>query len=163
MCRSIRRDRARRVGLTTEKSMKCTIFFVALLIACAVSLGAQTIEHPAKGSAERTAILNTLRPVVETKLKQKIVFVINTVNVQGNWVFIDGRLQTPDGKVPNWKSTPYAQAAKYGAQSDAISALLKRSGNGWKIVTNAIGCTDVCYVDWWKRFKAPKAIFPYTE
>ena len=68
-----------------------------------------------------------------------------------------------DGKVPNWKGTPYAQAAGYGAQSDGISALLKRSGNSWVIVTKAIGCTDVCYVDWWKKYKAPKAIFPYTE
>lgn len=143
--------------------MKRTLLLCALLLGSAVGSIAQIVEHPAKGSAERAAILDTSRPVVEGKLKQKIVFVINSINVQGSWVFVDGRLQTPDGKVPNWKNTPYAQSAKYGAQSDGISALLKRSGGRWRIVTHAIGCTDVCYVDWWKRFRAPKAIFPYTE
>jgi len=142
--------------------MKLSALFF-LIFASAISFNAQTVGHPEKGSAERAAILDTLRPPVEQKLKQKVVFVVNTINVLGNWVFVDGRLRTPEGKVPNWKNTPYAQAAQYGAQSDGISALLRRSGNGWRITTYAIGCTDVCYVDWWKRYKAPKAVFPYTE
>lgn len=134
-----------------------------LFVASVLVSNAQTVTHPDKGSSERAAILDTLRPPVEQKLKQKVVFVINTINALGNWVFVDGRLRTPEGKVPNWKNTPYAQAARYGAQSDGISALLRKSGNGWRITTYAIGCTDVCYVDWWKRYKAPKAVFPYTE
>ena len=136
--------------------------FVGLLI-LGLNVSAQTVEHPEKGSAERSALLDTIRPSVEKELKQSIVFVINQINVQGQWAFVDGRLRTSDGKVPSWKGTPYAQAAGYGAQSDGISALLKRSGNGWRLITKAIGCTDVCYVDWWRKYKAPKAIFPYTE
>jgi hypothetical protein len=143
--------------------MKRVYLLFVLVFTFVVSLNAQAVEHPEKGSAERTAILDTLRPPVEQKLKQKVVFVINSINIQGNWVFVDGRLRTPEGKVPNWKNTPYAQAASYGAQSDGISALLRRSGSSWMITTYAIGCTDVCYVDWWKRYRAPKAIFPYTE
>jgi hypothetical protein len=143
--------------------MKGILLPVIGLIILGLSVSAQTVAHPEKGSAERAALLDTLRPSVEKELKQKIVFVINQVNVQGPWAFVDGRLRTTDGKVPTWKGTPYAQAAKYGAQSDGISALLKRSGNRWRIVEKAIGCTDVCYVDWWKRYKAPKAVFPYTE
>ena len=143
--------------------MKRIALFCVLILGLITGAGAQTVDHPEKGSAERAALLDTVRPVVERELKQKVVFIIHTINVQGSWAFVDGRLRTPDGKVPNWKHTPYAQAAEYGAQSDGISALLKRSGKGWRVVTQAIGCTDVCYVDWWKRFKAPKAIFPYTE
>lgn len=143
--------------------MKGIILSILSLIILGLSISAQTVQHPEKGSAERSALLETLRPPVEKELKQKVVFVINQINVQGTWAFVDGRLRTSDGKVPIWKITRYSQAAKYGAQSDGISALLKRSGNGWRIVTKAIGCTDVCYVDWWKRYKAPKAIFPYTE
>jgi hypothetical protein len=123
----------------------------------------QEVTHPDKGSTERATLLDTIRPSVEKDLKQKVVFLINQINVQGNWAFVDGRLQTPDGKSPNWKNTRYAQAAKYGALSDGISALLRRSRGKWAIVTSAIGCTDVCYVDWWRKYKAPKAIFPYTE
>jgi len=143
--------------------MRRVCIALSTLLFSAICLNAQTVTHPEKGSSERTALLDTLRPAVETKLKQKIVFVVNTINVQGSWAFVDGRVQTPDGKVPNWKNTPFAQAAKYGAQSDGISALLRKNAGSWKVVTNAIGCTDVCYVDWWKRFKAPKAVFPYTE
>jgi len=143
--------------------MKQLALLIALIVGLLVSINAQTVEHPEKGSAERAALLETMRPVVERKLKQKIVFVIHTINVDGNWAFVDGRLRTPAGKVPSWKNTPYAQAAEYGAQSDGISALLKKSGSGWRIVTEAIGCTDVCYVDWWRRYKAPKSVFPYTE
>jgi len=143
--------------------MKGILLSIFGLIILGLSVSAQTVEHPDKGSTERSALLDTLRPPVEKELKQNVVFVINQINVQGTWAFVDGRLRTTDGKVPNWKGTPYARAAGYGAQSDGISALLKRSGNGWRIVEKAIGCTDVCYVDWWKRYKAPKAIFPYTE
>jgi hypothetical protein len=143
--------------------MKRFVLFCALIIGLVIGAKAQAVEHPEKGSPERAAILDTVRPAVEGKLKQKIVFIIHTINMQSNWVFVDGRLRTPDGKVPSWKNTPYAQAAQYGAQSDGISALLKRSGGGWHIVTYAVGCTDVCYADWWKRYKAPKTVFPYTE
>jgi hypothetical protein len=143
--------------------MKRIALFCALILGLVIGADAQEVEHPEKGSPERAAILDTLRPIVEAKLKQKIVFIVKTINLQGNWVFFDGRLRTPEGNVPSWKNTPYAEAAKYGAQSDGISALLKRSGSRWRILTYAIGCTDVCYVDWWRRYKAPKAIFPYTE
>ena len=143
--------------------MKGILLSILSLIILGLSVSAQTVEHPDKGSAERSALLDTLRPSIEKELKQKIVFVIHQINVQGTWAFVDGRLRTTNGKVPSWKGTPYAKAASYGAQSDGISALLKRSGNGWRIIEKAIGCTDVCYVDWWKRYKAPKALFPYTE
>src|SRR5580765_8011043 len=143
--------------------MKRLVLFFCCMASFAIAASAQEVTHPEKGSAERTALLDTLRPTVEKELKQSIVFVINQINVQGTWAFVDGRLRTSDGKMPSWKGTPYAQSAKYGAQSDGISALLKRSGGGWRVVTKAIGCTDVCYADWWRRFKAPKAIFPYNE
>jgi len=143
--------------------MKAILLPIFGLFILALSVSAQTVDHPEKGSTERSALLETLRPPVEKELKQKIVFVVNQINVQGTWAFVDGRLRTTEGKVPKWKGTPYAQAANYGAQSDGISALFKRTGSTWRIVTKAIGCTDVCYVDWWKRYKAPKAIFPYTE
>jgi hypothetical protein len=143
--------------------MKGILSAILGLLLLGTTGSSQTVEHPAKGSTERAALLDTLRPAVENELKQPIVFVIGQINVQGNWAFVDGRIQTRDGQVPNWKGTKYADAARYGAQSDGISALLKRTGGKWRVVVKAIGCTDVCYVDWWRRYKAPKAIFPYTE
>ncbi|HTK37076.1 MAG TPA: hypothetical protein VL325_01175 [Pyrinomonadaceae bacterium] len=128
-----------------------------------IGVSAQTASHPEKGSSERTALLNTLRGPVETELKQKIVFVVHDLNVQGNWAFVNGSLQTPDGSRPDFKITKYRQNEENGALDSDVQALFRKTGGKWKIVTKAIGCTDVCYVDWWRRFKAPKTIFPYTE
>jgi len=138
----------------------CVVFLLGF---GAISVSAQEITHPEKGSPERAALLDILRGPVETELKQKIVFVVHYLNVQGNWAFLSGDLQTPDGGRPNFKITKYRENEENGAMDSNVQALFKKTGGKWKIVTKAIGCTDVCYVDWWRRFKAPKAIFPYTE
>ena len=143
--------------------MKRTALLLLFFLASVVAFNAQNVEHPDKGSAGRTALLETLRVPVERELKQKIVFVVHTINVVGSWAFVDARLRTPAGNRPVWKITRYAKDAKYGIQSDGVSALYRRSGRRWRITTYAIGCTDVCYAGWWKQYKAPKAVFPYTE
>ena len=140
-----------------------TIVFLTLITTVVLSASAQTLYTPEKGSPERKAILDALRVPVERELKQPVVFAANHFNVQGNWAFVDGRLQTPDGKEPNFRITKYADAIKYGAFDNNVFGLAKRTGGAWKVVTWAIGCTDVCYLDWWQRYRAPKAIFPYTE
>ncbi|HEX2639473.1 MAG TPA: hypothetical protein VHL50_02830 [Pyrinomonadaceae bacterium] len=137
-----------------------SLFLLAVSI---LAINAQKVHTPEKGSAERKAILDALRAPVERELKQPVVFAADHFNVQGNWAFIDGRSQTPDGKEPNFRITKYADAIKYGAFDNNFFGLAKRTGSTWKVVTWAIGCTDVCYVDWWRRYRAPKAIFPYTE
>jgi hypothetical protein len=128
-----------------------------------VNAAGQAVTHPGKGSAERTKLLETVRLPVEKELKQKVVFIVHFLNVQGNWAFLSGDLQTPSGGRPNFKITKYKRDEQYGIMDSNVQALLRKSGGRWKVVQTAIGCTDVCYVDWWKRFKAPKAIFPYTE
>jgi len=144
--------------------LKRLIYFGILVLGFGlISASAQAVSHPEKGSPERTELLDTLRGPVEAELKQKIVFVVHDLNVQGNWAFLNGSLQTPSGGRPNFKITKYRQAEEYGAMSGDVQALFKKTGGKWKTVEKAIGCTDVCYVDWWRRFKAPKVIFPYTE
>jgi len=124
---------------------------------------AQGVYTPEKGSPERKAILDALRRPVEKELKQQIVFVANNFNVKGNWAFIGGDPQSPDGGQPDYRGTPYQEAKDADMFDNNFFALLKKSGGKWKVVHYAIGCTDVCYADWWSRYKAPKAIFPYTE
>jgi hypothetical protein len=135
---------------------------IILIPACAAV--AQKVYTPEKGSAERAAVLNALRVPVEKRLKQKISFNVETFNVQeGVWAFLSGEPLSTDGGRPNYKNTPYAEAVEAGAFDNNFFALLKKTGGKWKVVTYAIGCTDVCYAGWWKDYKAPKAVFPYTE
>jgi hypothetical protein len=130
---------------------------------CSTAVFAQTAHTPEKGSPERKAILDALRVPVEKELKQKIVFAIDDFKVLGNWAFIGGQPQSEDGNKPNYTGTPYEEAVDSGMFDNNFFALLQKTGGKWRVVTHAIGCTDVCYATWWKDHKAPKAIFPYTE
>lgn len=134
-------------------------FIVASIFS--VSIAAQSVYTPDKGSAERKAILDALRAPVERDLKQKIVFVTDSLKVQGNWAFASGRPTRPDGSRPDLSRTAWKDSEDLF--DDNFFGLLRKTGGKWKVVTHALGCTDVCYADWWRRYKAPKVIFPYTE
>jgi hypothetical protein len=142
--------------------IKTFLLFILTLAFCTISVFAQA-HTPEKGSAERKAILDALRVPVEKDLKQKIVFNVENFNVSGNWAFLSGDPQNESGGEPNYRSTKFWEAVKEGMFDNNFFALLKKTGGKWKVTTYAIGCTDVCYITWWKDYRAPKAIFPYTE
>jgi hypothetical protein len=138
------------------------LLFINILVLTFATLAyGQQVYTPEKGSAERTAILNALRVPVEKQLKQRIVFVTDNFNVRGSWVFVSGRPTTPSGGEPSLKGTIFEGEEEM--LDDNFFGLLKRTGGKWKVVAHALGCTDVCYAHWWRRYKAPKAIFPYVE
>ncbi len=139
------------------------ILVISLIVAAALNVTAQTAYEPVKGSPERKAILDALRTPVERDLKQKIVFVADDFKVQGNWAFVGGRPQGLNGEAPDYSRTQYADQVESGAFDNNLFALLKKTAGKWKVTRYAIGCTDVCYADWWRRYRAPKGVFPYTE
>ena len=145
--------------------MKMSKPLAALLLTFTVALcaNAQATYTPEKGSPERKAILDALRIPVERALKQKIVFVADHFKVQGNWAFVSGSPQNSEGGEPDYSRTPYADQVESGAFDHNFFALMRKTAGKWKVAAYAIGCTDVCYLDWWRKYRAPKAIFPYTE
>lgn len=138
-----------------------TTSLIVVILAAAFFASAQSVYSPEKGSVERKAILDALRVPVERDLKQKIVFVTDDLKVQGNWAFAHGRPTKPDGSQPNLKNTAWSDAEDLFDNN--FFGLLRKSNGKWRVITHALGCTDVCYLDWWKRYKAPKAIFPHTN
>ncbi len=143
--------------------MRRTMIIFVLVIIAASLAAAQSVHTPEKGSPERKAILDALRIPVERELKQPIVFAADHFNVTATWAFLGGQPQAPGGGAPNYRGTPYQKAKAADMFDNNFFALLKKIAGKWKVVHYDIGCTDVCYADWWKRYKAPKAIFPYTE
>ncbi|HEY0428829.1 MAG TPA: hypothetical protein VGC76_13695 [Pyrinomonadaceae bacterium] len=138
--------------------------FAAFIVLAFVSFSlAQKVYTPAKDSAERKAILGALRVPVEKELKQKVQFSVDNFNVQSNWAFVGGAPQNMSGGAPNFKGTDYQKRIDVDAFDNNIFALLKKTGGRWKVVTYMIGCTDVCYLNWTKDYKAPKKIFPGAE
>ncbi|HLM00186.1 MAG TPA: hypothetical protein VK400_03960 [Pyrinomonadaceae bacterium] len=142
--------------------LKKSLFGLFIVLAFAAGARAQAVHTPAKNSAERAAILNALRVPVEKKLKQKISFSVSHFKIQGRWAFLSGEPQSARGGRPDYRSTPYREAVDSGAFDNNFFALLKKTGAKWTVVTYAIGCTDVCYLEWQTDYKAPKAVFPYA-
>lgn len=137
------------------------LFINILVLLFATFAYGQQVYTPEKGSADRKVILDALRVPVEKQLKQRIVFVIDNFKVQGSWAFVSGQPTTPTGGKPNLKGTVFE--GEEDMFDDNFFGLLRKTRGKWKVVTHALGCTDVCYSHWWQRYKAPKAIFPYVE
>lgn len=130
-----------------------------LLFFATMSIFAQSLKTFATGTAERKAVMDALRGPVQSELNVPVQFVVNKLNVSGDFVFLIGVPQQKDGKPVDYTKTKYKEQFNSGAFDDGICALLKRSGSSWKILSYEIGSTDVPYTCWWKEFKAPKEIF----
>jgi hypothetical protein len=138
------------------------LFLFAFILFVPATFG-QAVYEPTRDSAERKAIMNALRVPVEKELKTKTIFAVSHLKVQGSWAFMTGTPQKADGSQMDYRGTIYEEAQRDGVFDDGIVALLKKTGGKWRVVKHQIGATDVPYVTWWKDYKAPKAIFPYTE
>ena len=88
------------------------------------------------------------------------MFKVNHIAVKSGWAFVTGEPLRPNGKVPDYSKTPYAQALKDGFFDNNFSALLRLKNGAWTVVAVDVGATDVVWVPWAKDYGAPTAIFP---
>lgn len=114
---------------------------------------------PGGGTPERQAITDALRLPVEKQLKTKVIFKIDHLRVQNGWAFMKGTPQQLNGNAIDYHGTPYQTAIDAGAFDDGIVALLRKRGRKWQVVKYVIGATDVPYVGWDQKYRAPSAIF----
>jgi hypothetical protein len=133
------------------KITKFVLLPIALFILFAGNTTAQTT--PAKGSAERKAIMDALRANAKNikGLSGKIIFTVSRLQVQNGWAFIVATPQSADGK----SLTTFQSWCEY--DQDVI-ALLKKRGNSWRVVARDVCPSDVSYGDWDKRYGAPRSI-----
>ncbi|MBS1809086.1 MAG: hypothetical protein JST84_13060 [Acidobacteria bacterium] len=131
------------------------IYGLLMLSTCAFAQA----HTPALTDPVRKAILDSLRKPVEKELRQSVKFKVDHFKVQGDWAFLRGVPQQPDGKPIDYRKTPYQQAIKDGVFDDWFCALLQKRKGVWQVVQYAIGATDVPWDGWDKQFKAPSSIF----
>jgi hypothetical protein len=112
----------------------------------------------AENSTEKAAVLKALSVPVSKDLKQNTTFSTEKLKVQGNWAFVSGQARNTNGGAPNWKLTRYQEFINSNDFEDNLFALLKKTNGKWRVVTYMMNCHDVCYLDWAKKYKAPKAI-----
>jgi hypothetical protein len=130
-----------------------------LLICLWAGAQAQQTTTPKQGSPERKAIVDALRVPMQKRLKQKIIFKIDRLKLKDGFAFIVAQPLQPNGRPIDYRGTSIQSAIDAGAFDDTVVALLKRQGGRWKVLTYVHGATDVPYVDWPEKYKAPPAIF----
>jgi preprotein translocase subunit Sss1 len=127
------------------------------------NLQAQKKYTPSVGSAERKAILDIIRKPTEKELGQTIKFTPSTFNIIGNNCFIFATIEQPNGKHPDLKLFK-DKGLIMGEGEDAffennIQVVLKKTQGKWVIVKRVLGCTDVCWSDWYQELKLSKDLF----
>ena len=123
---------------------------LSLLFSLALAAPAFGWETPAKGSADRKAMMDALRPHAEWNLNAPVEFVVDTLRVEGKLGFAMVTPQRPGGKPIDLSQTPMVERDGFDpAYMDgaAMQALLQKQGKTWVVVHWQMGASDV----WWSE------------
>lgn len=121
--------------------------FLAILTLWAVAASAQGWNEPARGSAERRALMDAMRPQAELIFGPPVEFVVSRLRVADDVAFASVVAQRPGGGTIYIQATPGWQSGYFLADADwtAGQALLQRTATGWAVAAMYFGATDV----WW--------------
>lgn len=111
------------------------------LLALALPAAAQGAREPARGTPERAALMDAIRPLVEVRTGAPVEFMVVRLRVSGDWAFAIVDPQRPGGAPIDPARTIYGEDAEY---MDGLRtyALLVRANGRWNIVDYAVGPTD---------------------
>lgn len=116
------------------------------------------------GDPLRPVILNALRPTIVADLGQPVMFVVQTLKVQGDWAFVVARPQQPGGREIDFRRTRYREQIDEGVfDGPTLFALMQRRQQRWSVIDFAIGPTDVFYAGWPEAFGAPHRLLGLPE
>jgi hypothetical protein len=137
--------------------------FIQAFIFMAFHAVAQKIYTPALGSAERKALLSIIRAPSQKELGQSIEFTVGTFNVLGDECFVSATIhQVSGGELDIKKIVKKELIMGEGKEAffeNNIQVFLKKKKGKWTIVRRVLGCTDVCWSDWYVDLKVSKALF----
>ncbi|MFM6854521.1 MAG: hypothetical protein ACKOUM_10630, partial [Sphingopyxis sp.] len=96
---------------------------------------------PARGTAQRTAILDALRPRVEQELGRPVEFVVTCLRVNNGWAFANVQPRQRGGRAID------PRILRDWRERDGLTttALLRFRNGRWVVQDHAIGATDVWY------------------
>ena len=126
----------------------------AILIALtlvAIPSFAGSIYSPPRGDPLRKELLDTIRPRVEADLGRRVLFVVDFINVDGNWAFLAVTPVNRDGSKIDIYSTRYAKDADF-MDGLANYSVLKYANGRWNEIEWVVGPTDVAYEPWPEKY-----------
>lgn len=103
--------------------------------------GVNATGQPVRGSPQRAAIMDALRPAIERELGGPVEFVVQRAAVQNGWALVIAQPQRPGGGA----ITPPRGFDMEFRDGLTVNGILRFTGRGWSLVDHAIGPTDVWY------------------
>ena len=143
--------------------MKRFFMPVVMIVAFLFSLGvtsAQQIYSPARGTVERKAILNAIRPMMEARLGAPVEFVVNRMKVYQDWAWVVVEPQRPGGAPIDTKAPGVSIWDDDGGLTTYV--LLRQAYGQWNLIDHAIGPTDVFW-DGDPLYRQFPRAFTYSE
>ena len=119
----------------------------------------QPVTSPARGTSQRSDILNALRPSIEHDVGEPVQFVIGAINVMSEWAYVDATPQRANGQPIDWRATKFRQAFEADMFSGVVLALLRQKAGQWETVAYVVGPTDVAWIEWAKTYNLPEKLF----
>lgn len=119
-----------------------------VLVATALPQAAFGWQEPRRGTAQRAALMDAIRPQVEWYLGPPVEFVVYDLRVQGDVAFANLYPQRPGGGAIDLFRTPGFGRGEFTPEimdGVGLQALYRRSGQSWVVVHWLIGASDVWY------------------
>jgi hypothetical protein len=114
--------------------------FAALAALPLPALAQSANAAPARGTAQRTAILDAVRPTAQRALGGRVEFVVNCLQVERGTALANLTPQRPGGGRIAARRT----GGDAGDGNSVIAILNFRDGR-WRVVEHSIGATDAWY------------------
>lgn len=145
--------------------LRARLAAVAVMLLVAVGgtgVLAQGAYEPARGTAERAELMNTVRPLVEARVGPPVEFVIDRLRVAGGWAFAIAAPQRPGGAAIDMAQTVYREQIDYmdGLQT---YVLMRHAYGRWNVVDFAVGPTDVFWDGDPLYSQLPRGLLPGTD
>lgn len=120
---------------------------------------AEKAYEPERGSDERTAILDSARPIMEVRVGAPVEFSVRHMRVADGWAFAILDPQRPGGKEIDLSKTLIAEEMEY-RDGPGLFVLLREVDGYWYVVDFAIGPTDVYWLGQPLYDQLPKGLLP---
>ncbi|MCV0426812.1 MAG: hypothetical protein K5905_15230 [Roseibium sp.] len=140
--------------------LKIIVLGTILLLSTAIAALSQSVYEPARGTTERKAILNAVRPLVEARVGPPVEFVVGWMRAGNGWAFVQLDPQRPGGGVIDPGQTVYASQMDY-MDGLATYALLRYQYDRWNLIDFVVGPTDVFWSGDPLYSQVPPGLTPY--
>ncbi|SEO75167.1 hypothetical protein SAMN04490248_11154 [Salinihabitans flavidus] len=123
----------------------------------AVTLG--NIFTPERGTATRGELMDAARVPIQGEIGVPILFVVDVLNTDGHWAYLQARPVNRDGTPVNWDRTRFAREMAGGFMSDVVMVLFRKEFGNWGVIDYVLGPTDVAWYEWVERYGFPEWFF----